>query len=114
MPTLSPARVSSALLTRTRCCGPVTLVDHALDSAARGRSRPRRPRFSVRPLASHLSSTRLADLACAATYVGHSALAWTAEDHEIFDLVSALEAAEGKGTNFCACRAPQSRCVHAS
>ncbi|BGP22260.1 DnaJ family protein [Rhodotorula toruloides] len=28
------------------------------------------------------------------------ALAWTAEDHEIFDLVSALEAAEGKGTNF--------------
>ncbi|RDX55593.1 DnaJ-domain-containing protein [Lentinus brumalis] len=26
--------------------------------------------------------------------------AWTKEDHEIFDLVSALEAAEGKGTNF--------------
>jgi len=28
------------------------------------------------------------------------ALAWTKEDHEIFDLVSALEAAEGKGTTF--------------
>jgi len=27
-------------------------------------------------------------------------LAWTKEDHEIFDLVSALEAAEGKGTTF--------------
>ncbi|WVR09110.1 hypothetical protein IAU60_006172 [Kwoniella sp. DSM 27419] len=27
-------------------------------------------------------------------------LAWTKEDHEIFDLVSALEAAEGKGTDF--------------
>jgi len=27
-------------------------------------------------------------------------LAWTKEDHEIFDLVSALEAAEGKGTSF--------------
>lgn len=26
--------------------------------------------------------------------------AWTKEDHEIFDLVSALEAAEGKGTTF--------------
>ncbi|KLO08266.1 DnaJ-domain-containing protein [Schizopora paradoxa] len=29
-----------------------------------------------------------------------TALAWTKEDHEIFDLVSALEAAEGKGTTF--------------
>ncbi|KAK4705103.1 hypothetical protein P7C70_g1104, partial [Phenoliferia sp. Uapishka_3] len=29
-----------------------------------------------------------------------SALAWTNEDHEIFDIVSALETAEGKGTNF--------------
>jgi len=28
------------------------------------------------------------------------ALAWTKEDHEIFDLVSALEKAEGKGTTF--------------
>ncbi|KZV76100.1 DnaJ-domain-containing protein [Peniophora sp. CONT] len=28
------------------------------------------------------------------------AAAWTKEDHEIFDLVSALEAAEGKGTTF--------------
>ncbi|KAJ9092488.1 hypothetical protein QFC19_008701 [Naganishia cerealis] len=27
-------------------------------------------------------------------------LAWTKEDHEIFDLVSALEASEGKGTTF--------------
>jgi len=27
-------------------------------------------------------------------------LAWTKEDHEIFDLVSAVEAAEGKGTTF--------------
>ncbi|KAH7887670.1 DnaJ-domain-containing protein [Phlebopus sp. FC_14] len=27
-------------------------------------------------------------------------LAWTKEDHEIFDLVGALEAAEGKGTTF--------------
>ncbi|WVQ81507.1 hypothetical protein IAT38_003631 [Cryptococcus sp. DSM 104549] len=34
-------------------------------------------------------------LACVAT-----AFAWTKEDHEIFDLVSALEAAEGKGTTF--------------
>ncbi|KAI0092693.1 DnaJ-domain-containing protein [Irpex rosettiformis] len=29
-----------------------------------------------------------------------AALAWSKEDHEIFDLVSALEAAEGKGTTF--------------
>ncbi|KAL8291809.1 hypothetical protein RQP46_002067 [Phenoliferia psychrophenolica] len=29
-----------------------------------------------------------------------SALAWSNEDHEIFDIVSALETAEGKGTNF--------------
>ncbi|KAI0686431.1 DnaJ-domain-containing protein [Cytidiella melzeri] len=29
-----------------------------------------------------------------------TALAWTKEDHEIFDLVSALEASEGKGTTF--------------
>jgi len=29
-----------------------------------------------------------------------SSLAWTAEDHEIFDLVSALEAAEGPKTSF--------------
>ncbi|POY70741.1 hypothetical protein BMF94_6151 [Rhodotorula taiwanensis] len=28
------------------------------------------------------------------------ALAWTNEDHEIFDIVSALESAEGKGTTF--------------
>jgi len=28
------------------------------------------------------------------------ALAWTKEDHEIFDLVGAVEAAEGKGTTF--------------
>jgi len=28
------------------------------------------------------------------------AFAWTKEDHEVFDLVSALEAAEGKGTTF--------------
>ncbi|GAA5885158.1 hypothetical protein JCM3774_006329 [Rhodotorula dairenensis] len=28
------------------------------------------------------------------------ALAWTNEDHEIFDIVSALETAEGKGTTF--------------
>ncbi|KAG8900649.1 hypothetical protein FRB99_005828 [Tulasnella sp. 403] len=28
------------------------------------------------------------------------AFAWTKEDHEIFDLVSAIEAAEGKGTTF--------------
>lgn len=28
------------------------------------------------------------------------ASAWNKEDHEIFDLVSALEAAEGKGINF--------------
>ncbi|EIW82118.1 DnaJ-domain-containing protein [Coniophora puteana RWD-64-598 SS2] len=28
------------------------------------------------------------------------ALAWTKEDYEVFDLVSALEAAEGKGTTF--------------
>jgi DnaJ family protein C protein 1 len=26
--------------------------------------------------------------------------AWTKEDHEIFDIVSALEASEGKGTTF--------------
>ncbi|GAA6000551.1 hypothetical protein JCM10207_004546 [Rhodosporidiobolus poonsookiae] len=32
--------------------------------------------------------------------VASPALAWTSEDHEIFDLVSALEAAEGKGTTF--------------
>lgn len=60
------------------------------------------------PCALHLpiSSTRLADLALVFATVGRRALAWTAEDHEIFDLVSALEAAEGKGTNFCACRSP--------
>ncbi|KAG8920625.1 hypothetical protein FRC02_000793, partial [Tulasnella sp. 418] len=27
-------------------------------------------------------------------------LGWTKEDYEIFDLVSAIEAAEGKGTTF--------------
>ncbi|GAA5982570.1 hypothetical protein JCM11641_002586 [Rhodosporidiobolus odoratus] len=32
--------------------------------------------------------------------VASPALAWTNEDHEIFDIVSALEKAEGKGTTF--------------
>ncbi|GAA6043049.1 hypothetical protein JCM8097_005132 [Rhodosporidiobolus ruineniae] len=41
----------------------------------------------------------LAGAACLAL-VASPALAWTNEDHEIFDLVSALEAAEGKGTTF--------------
>lgn len=38
---------------------------------------------------------------CAAVAVlAAPALAWTNEDHELFDIVSALEGAEGKGTNF--------------
>ncbi|KAM0751597.1 DnaJ-domain-containing protein [Meredithblackwellia eburnea MCA 4105] len=38
---------------------------------------------------------------CAAVAVlSNTALAWTNEDHEIFDIVSALESAEGKGTTF--------------
>ncbi|GAA5824214.1 hypothetical protein JCM10212_002911 [Sporobolomyces blumeae] len=38
---------------------------------------------------------------CAAVAVlATPALAWTNEDHELFDIVSALEGAEGKGTNF--------------
>ncbi|OCH94127.1 DnaJ-domain-containing protein [Obba rivulosa] len=38
-------------------------------------------------------------LACLAALVTAVA-AWTKEDHEIFDLVSAIEASEGKGTTF--------------
>ncbi|KAL5530671.1 hypothetical protein ACEPAF_6929 [Sanghuangporus sanghuang] len=38
-------------------------------------------------------------LVCLGTLVA-SVLAWTKEDYEIFDLVSAIEAAEGKGTTF--------------
>ncbi|GAA6024829.1 hypothetical protein JCM11491_005668 [Sporobolomyces phaffii] len=38
---------------------------------------------------------------CAAVAVlAQPALAWTNEDHELFDIVSALESAEGKGTTF--------------
>lgn len=38
---------------------------------------------------------------CAAVAVlSQTALGWTNEDHEIFDIVSALETAEGKGTTF--------------
>ncbi|GAA5949038.1 hypothetical protein JCM21900_003182 [Sporobolomyces salmonicolor] len=38
---------------------------------------------------------------CAAVAVlATPALGWTNEDHELFDIVSALESAEGKGTNF--------------
>ncbi|GAA5884923.1 hypothetical protein JCM6882_007153 [Rhodosporidiobolus microsporus] len=41
----------------------------------------------------------LAGAACMAL-VASPALAWDNQDHEIFDLVSSLEAAEGKGTTF--------------
>ncbi|GAA5924626.1 J domain-containing protein [Sporobolomyces koalae] len=36
----------------------------------------------------------------AVAVLAQPALAWTNEDHELFDIVSALESAEGKGTNF--------------
>ncbi|BGP37345.1 hypothetical protein JCM10450v2_001252 [Rhodotorula kratochvilovae] len=38
--------------------------------------------------------------AAALALTASPALAWTNEDHEVFDIVSALESAEGKGTTF--------------
>ncbi|GAA6023024.1 hypothetical protein JCM8202_000319 [Rhodotorula sphaerocarpa] len=43
---------------------------------------------------------RLLAAGAALALAASPALAWTNEDHEIFDIVSALEGAEGKGTTF--------------
>ncbi|GAA6049457.1 hypothetical protein JCM3770_007349 [Rhodotorula araucariae] len=43
---------------------------------------------------------RIAAGAAAVALAASPALAWTNEDHEVFDVVSALESAEGKGTTF--------------
>ncbi|KAI9063266.1 DnaJ-domain-containing protein [Trametes sanguinea] len=43
---------------------------------------------------------RILHLIAVLAFLVTAVVAWTKEDHEIFDLVSAIEAAEGKGTTF--------------